>query len=76
MFSSYLSLIDYQERGTVEKMLLFAYRNFKNKEWSTLHHDFDHVLNFIVEKAGNINIYDIKEDGVYPKLLDAYFKDK
>ena len=75
MFASYLSLIDYQERGAVEKRLLFAHRNSKNKEWSELHHDFDHVLNYIVERAGGVNIYDIKEDGLYPKLLDAYFAD-
>lgn len=30
-----------------------------------LHLDFDTAIDYIVEKAGNINVYDIKVDGEY-----------
>ena len=38
-----------------------------------MHDDFDKALEYIVERAGNINIYDIKLDGDYDDLLEAYF---
>ena len=41
-----------------------------------LHSDFDETIDYIVEKAGNINYYDIKADGTYHDLLDPYLKDK
>jgi hypothetical protein len=30
-----------------------------------MHLDFDNALDYIVEKAGNVNVYDIKIDGDY-----------
>ena len=75
MFSYHLSLIDYQERAKVQKILLRASRNNKNNQWNKLHTDFDEALEYIVDRAGNINIYDIREDGEYEELLEPYFHD-
>ena len=37
--------------------------------WDDLHNSFDTALDFIVERAGNINVYDITKYHEYPDLL-------
>ena len=49
----------------VETMLLRASKNNANNNYDKLHDDFDDTLDFIVEKAGDVNVYDIKIDGDY-----------
>jgi hypothetical protein len=49
----------------VETMLLRAAKNNANNDYDKLHDDFDNALDFIVEKAGDVNVYDIKIDGDY-----------
>ena len=36
-----------------------------DKEWDKMHDDFDNGLDYVVEQAGNVNVYDIKIDGEY-----------
>lgn len=49
----------------LEKVLLNASRHAISNDYDALHIDFDTALDYIVEKAGNINVYDIKLDGDY-----------
>lgn len=56
-------------------MLLRAAKNNANNDYDKLHDDFDNALDFIVEKAGDVNVYDIKIDGDYEELLQPYFRD-
>lgn len=37
--------------------------------WRDLHDSFDNVLDYIVEKAGNVNVYDITKYHRYPNVL-------
>lgn len=46
-------------------MLLKANKHNMDLDYDKLHDDFDNVLDFVVEKAGNVNVYDIKIDGDY-----------
>jgi len=39
------------------------------RSWRDLHDSFDNVLDFIVERAGNINVYDITKYHDYPDVL-------
>ena len=47
----------------VETILLRAAKNNGRQNYSNLHDDFDNALDYIVEQAGNVNVYDIKIDG-------------
>jgi len=38
--------------------------------------DFDAAIDYVVERAGDINVYDIKQDGDYEELLQPYFRDQ
>lgn len=64
-YSYHLGLLDFQERMKLEKMLLNGSRHALSNDLDALHLDFDNALDYIVEKAGNINVYDIKIDGDY-----------
>lgn len=44
-------------------MMLNASRHELMGDMNSLHSDFNHALEYIVERAGNINLYDIKSDG-------------
>lgn len=44
------------------------------EDYDALHLDFDTALDYIVERAGNINVYDIKIDNDYEELLQPYFR--
>ncbi len=37
--------------------------------WNDLHESFDAALDYIVEKAGGVNVYDITSYHPYPDLL-------
>ena len=50
-------------------MLMNATRHVLNRNWAELHDDFDNALEYIVNKAGNVNIYDIRIDGDYECTL-------
>lgn len=64
-YSYHLGLIDFQERMKLEKVLLNASRHAIENNYDAMHLDFDNALDYIVEKAGNVNVYDIKIDGDY-----------
>jgi hypothetical protein len=49
----------------LEKVLLNASRHALENDYDAMHLDFDNALDYIVEKAGNVNVYDIKIDGDY-----------
>ena len=42
-----------------------ASRHAIENNYDAMHLDFDNALDYIVEKAGNVNVYDIKIDGDY-----------
>ena len=46
-------------------MLLRAARNNGKQDHNKLHDDFDNAIDYIVEKFGDVNVYDIKIDGEY-----------
>ena len=64
-----MGLIDYQERMVVEHILLNGTYQHRIQDWDGLHDTFDLVLDFIVDSAGGINIYDITKYHDYPTLL-------
>ena len=64
-YSYHLGLLDFQERMKLEKVLLNGSRHAISNDLDALHLDFDTAIDYIVEKAGNINVYDIKIDGDY-----------
>lgn len=68
-YAYHLSLIDFQERSKLEKVLLNASRHDFGVEWDWLHDDFDRALDYVVEKAGNVNVYDIRIDGEYEGIF-------
>lgn len=45
-----------------------TYQN-RISDWNGTHDSFDNVLDYIVEKAGNINVYDITKYHDYPDVL-------
>lgn len=64
-----LGLIDYQERSKVEQMIMNATFQDRIRSWRELHDSFDNVLDYIVEKAGHVNVYDITKYHDYPDVL-------
>lgn len=49
----------------LETMLLRAAKNNGKQDYVKLHDDFDAALDYIVQQAGDVNVYDIKIDGEY-----------
>lgn len=43
------------------------------RAWEDLHDSFDNVLDYIVQKAGNVNVYDITKYHEYPDILISQF---
>lgn len=68
-----LGLIDYQERAKVEQMIINATFQERIHAWNDTHDSFDNILDYIVEKAGNINVYDITKYHDYPDVLIEEF---
>ena len=75
-YAYHLSLIDFQERSKLEKVLLNASRHQFRSEWDLLHDDFDRALDYIVTQSGDTNVYDIRVDGDYEDLVGPYFRDE
>lgn len=61
-----LGLLDYQERVFVEHILLNGTYQDRIKDYVGLHDTFDLALDWIVELAGNVNVYDITSFHDYP----------
>lgn len=64
-----LGLIDYQERMTIEHLLLNATYQERTRDWDNLHQTFDQALDLIVSMAGGVNVYDITKYHDYPTQL-------
>lgn len=64
-YAYHLGLLDFQERMRLEKILLNGSRHALLGDHDALHLDFDNALDYIVTRAGDVNVYDIKIDGEY-----------
>jgi len=64
-----MGLLDYQERSKVEQMIINATFQDRIRAWRDLHDSFDNVLDYIVDRAGGVNVYDITKYHDYPDLL-------
>lgn len=54
-------------------MIINATFQDRIRAWKDLHDSFDNILDYIVEKAGNINVYDITKYHDYPDVLISEF---
>ena len=50
-------------------MIINATFQDRTRAWNDSHNSFDNILDYIVEKAGNINVYDITKYHDYPDIL-------
>lgn len=57
-----MSLLDYQERMRMEKIILSAYFYQQNKEWAKMKADFEKAMNYLYDRTG-VSYYDITKDG-------------
>lgn len=73
-YAFHLSLLDYQERMKVETILLRAAKNNGKQDYLALHNDFHSALDYIVEQAGYVNVYDIRVDGEYECKIILIFR--
>lgn len=64
-----LGLIDYQERSKVEQIIINATYQDRIRDYRNMHDSFDDALDYIVEKAGGVNVYDITKYHDYPDQL-------
>lgn len=70
-----LGLIDYQERQTIEHLILNATYQERNRDMDQLHNTFDMALDLIVDMAGGVNVYDITSYQDYPtQILESFFE--
>lgn len=68
-----LGLIDYQERSTIEHLILNATYQERFRNWRDLHDTFDLALDLIVNMSGGVNVYDITKYRDYPTELIGSF---
>jgi hypothetical protein len=54
-------------------MIINATFQERIQAWNDTHDSFDNILDYIVEKAGNINVYDITKYHDYPDVLIEEF---
>ncbi len=54
-------------------MVLNATFQNRNRNWRDLHNSFGLVLDWIVEKSGGVNVYDITKYHNYPTILINQF---
>jgi hypothetical protein len=55
-------------------LALNASLQYRLKDNRMLHHSFGAILDYIVERAGGVNVYDITKYETYPTLLlNEYF---
>jgi hypothetical protein len=64
-YAYHMSLIDYQERTIVEQMLINATVSYQSRDFEQAHNAFKRILNYIVSKSGNINIFNYNKYGNY-----------
>lgn len=64
-----LGLIDYQERSKVEQIIINATYQERIRDFRNMHDSFDDAIEYIVEKAGGVNVYDITKYHDYPDQL-------
>lgn len=62
-------MIDYQERTKVEQIIVNATFQERMRYWRDLHDSFDDALEYIVDRAGGVNVYDITKYHDYPDAL-------
>ena len=74
-FAYNLGLLDYQERSQVEQIIINATYQWRMSYWDDLHDSFDDALDFIVDRAGDINVYDITKYEPYPDILIQEYLD-
>ena len=68
-----LGLLDYQERSKVEQIIINATYQDRIRDWRNMHDSFDDALEYIVAKAGGVNVYDITKYHDYPdQLINQY----
>jgi vitellogenic carboxypeptidase-like protein len=72
-FAFNLGLIDYQERSTIEHIILNSTYQERFRNWRDLHDTFDLALDLIVNMSGGVNVYDITKYRDYPTELVASF---
>lgn len=69
-----MGLIDYQERTVLEHILLNGTYQQRIRDMRGLHDTFDLALDYIVNQAGGVNVYDITSYQDYPTLLlESFF---
>ena len=74
-YSYTLGLLDYQDRSHAEQLILNATYQNRLRDWRNLHHSFGLVLDYIVERSGGVNVYDITKYHNYPtSLINEYFQ--
>lgn len=56
-------------------MIINATFQDRIRAWRDLHDSFDNVLDYIADKAGGINVYDITKYHDYPDILISEFLD-
>lgn len=54
-------------------MIMNATYQERIRAWVDLHDSFDNVLEYIIDKAGGINVYDITKYYDYPDILISEF---
>lgn len=70
-----LGLIDYQERSTIEHVILNATYQERFRNWRDLHDSFDLALDLIVNMSGGVNVYDITKYRDYPtELINSFLE--
>jgi carboxypeptidase C (cathepsin A) len=72
-FASMMSLLDNQERGKVEQMIIRGQLQARARDWRGYHDTFNQVLDRISAKAGGINVYNIRLFGDYNTDLIRQF---
>lgn len=73
-FAYNLGLIDFQQRSHVEQLILNSSLQNRALNYTALHHSFGQVLDYIVQKSGGVNVYDITSYNRYPTVLvNEYF---
>lgn len=69
-----LGLLDFQERSIVEQMANNASLQYRIRDNRGLHGSFGKILDYIVERSGGVNVYDITKYENYPTILiNEYF---
>jgi hypothetical protein len=72
-FAYNLGLVDYQERTTIEHLILNATYQERTRNMRDMHMSFDLAFDLLNTMTGGINVYDITKYQDYPtQLLDSF----